>query len=414
MGDPARLAATFAFLEEVWRGRSRLLACPGLAQWVRAVERAPEGAEAAGDLLDALLPWDRGAGRVVCFGDEDLARALHGRRGVAVEATDRLATRLADGTWEVAVVDRSLLAAAGPEVEARLSQAIAAHGQRSVVLLADAGEADYDALADATLALGGGRILGVYPARIFGFVEYGDVVEGADGTEWGDDEEDAWGSDEPDADAALDEAEAEDDHEGGEGDDEEEDDDVPVAYDNTIGPAEPEPAGWVALCGASAFDPATEGLSLVEVDPAGFGTPAAGGDRAILAGREQELRWRLERAEAELAELRARPVGELEAKVAELEARLAAAKTARPNADAVRQAPPNPVHVGRGSATRPQEAGGRTAAAAADLLRGAEVLERWIRRLEAGGTVSLPALRDDLHALARHLRRQLRGVGGPR
>jgi hypothetical protein len=261
------------------------------------------------------------------------------------------------------------------------------------------------------------------------------------------------------------------------GDDEGElgdDDVVPLSFDNTLAAGEPVFTIWLALAGDGIE--LAEGLTLVELAGDGDGESSAGAlrrqlhetrrladlgalerqrqveridgllaDNAVLreavaqlreqlAGaldpsvaaerldaalaREQSLRWRVAALERELAELRVRPVDELEAELARAHAELDAARAidrgaddgpadAHDVADVHAADPPGDPragsHAGRGPAapdaarrlTSPRAASGRTAA-----LRQVEGL---VRRIDRGRLVT-GALRRELVALRRRLR----------
>jgi hypothetical protein len=161
------------------------------------------------------------------------------------------------------------------------------------------------------------------------------------------------------------------------------DDGAPLAFDNTLGPDDPPYAVWIGVVGAP--DEFAEGLTLVEVPAAvasaqprdhgglpelraqlqqsralaesatlerqrlverldaaladnaslrdsvtrlreqlagALDQPPAGERLDAALGREQSLRWRVTSLEREIAELRVRPVSELEAEVESLRARL--------------------------------------------------------------------------------------------
>lgn len=420
MTDPARIAAVYGFLEGLLRDRSRLVAHAGIDAWAAAIEAAPEDAEPGADLFDAVFPWAREAADVTCLADPPTRAALAGRRGVRVEPMGHFEQVCRTSPWTVAVVDRGDLARTVPaeDIVATLARAVEADPERVVVLIEDATGVPYDQVEEAVFALGGGRVFGLYPACAFGVVEFGDVGEEPP-QDWG---EEADGDEHEDEEAEDDETFVEGGHdEEGEDDEDDEDaedeeDDVPVVYDNALGPAEPEPDLWIAVCGPSAHAWAPEGLTLVELDGRAFrGGPraAAEADAALVAAREQELRWRLEQAEAELAALRARPVEELEAKVAELEARLRAhaadAGEAAAHLDAP-SPPPQPAGASPQSAVEVEpEEDATSRSQPAGLPARLVTLEGWIRRLEAGGPVAATALLADLRALARSLRRELRG-----
>ncbi|HWB82469.1 MAG TPA: hypothetical protein VG755_46220 [Nannocystaceae bacterium] len=338
---------------------------------------------------------------------------------------------------------------------------------RQVVVSTSGDDVDYDGFAQLVGdRLPGARIYGAYRPAMVAFVEFDDEADDEDGElrsgdaiagelsdartnvrmdSWdtGDDEEDEYG----------------------------EEDAVPLSFDNTLVATEPSFGTWLAVAGDGVE--LAEGLTLVELPAAAEHEPAAGAlrrqlhetrrladlgalerqrqveridaltaDNAALreavtqlreqlAGaldpsaaaerldaalaREQSLRWRVAALERELAELRVRPVDELEAELARLRAELAGRDEA-PRDDRSADNPPQDGGDLRSAASsreddepahRPAapDAARRLAATRASSGRTAALrqVEGLVRRIERGRLVT-GALRRELVALRRRLR----------
>jgi hypothetical protein len=322
---------------------------------------------------------------------------------------------------------------------------------RQVVVSTTGDEVDYDAFVRLVGdRLPSARIYGAYRPAMVAFVEFGDddgevrELDGPPGaSELSDARTDVRVVDSWDTD-----------------DDEYDDDDaVPLSFDNTLVADEPVFATWLALAGDGVE--LGEGLTLVELPAvadqestagalrrqlhetrrladlgalerqrqveridaltaenaalreavtqlreqlAGALDPSAAAERLDAAlAREQSLRWRVASLEREIAELRVRPVAELEAELARTRAELAARDdvpveegvtlSGRQGHEDIARRPAAPDAARRLMAARASS--GRTAA-----LRQVEGL---VRRIDRGRLVTA-ALRRELVALRRRLR----------
>ncbi len=276
-----RWAARYAFTEDLWRSKARVVLDPALEDALLGGLPRGDDAEALRDLVDALLPARAGDDAQVWMGvrDEDVATRLGRLRGgTTFVPADRLADVLGNAPWEAALLD--LDAAAGSaERESTPHAAIdglglRADAARSVVVWASAGESGvgYDELADAMLdrlhARGSTqRIYGLYQPPMAAVVDFGESLE----------------------------------VDGGEGDLEitltvrpservAPDEDIPLYFDNSLGAEDP---AMLELIGVSSTTLLPEGLGLVELPQASAGQ--ASGIRAQLASAQE----RAQRAEVE-------------------------------------------------------------------------------------------------------------------
>jgi len=384
-----RWAARYAFVDELWRDRTRIVVDAGLE---RCLERRTGLEEPIDALLDDLLPARSSPQAQVWMAvqSDALARRLGAwRPGTNFVTLDRLAELISNVRWQVLLLDASALGANdGPDALAsRLSALrVGARSHAAVVLSAPAreegqagGGLDYAELSDIVAGIGGGRVFGLYTPPMAAVVDFGERVEAAV------------------MDLASGFPESFDDAEtvqfslaamrrltavGGDDADEEEED-VPLTFDNTLGSQEPALAELVAVVGdVEVTEPLPGGLTLVEL-PAD--TTAGEGVRAQLTqarrqlerlelqqqaqleraerlvrenevlaeryaaieamrgaplssaegakeeleaalAREQALRWRVGQLEHQVAQLVARPVDALEAEVAALRAALSGAR----------------------------------------------------------------------------------------
>ncbi len=386
-------AARYQFLEDLWRGRARVLADARL-EHALATEGPGFGRDDPAPLCalaQALVPERPGGAPAWCTVAQVDPEGMQRRRpGTHFVTPAALAPLLARRPWDVAVVDVARLEGeAGEELQAVLRRGLA-DGRRAVVLLAPGPTADgpdYDELVARAAGLSSvdhpARIYGLFDEQVFGIVEYGEPLAGP----VGEDEAPYTGADD----------EGDESNEGDEDDDagadDEDDEDVPLAYDNVLGVEDPAVREWIVVVTGEGTPFAAEGLTLVEVfAPAvpaadGGASPAAdrreleaqleqarrradlaeiqrrqllerqndlrrenarlletldalrqreaaaGAAEAEAAAREQELRLRVEQLEAELRRLRPRPVSELEAEVASLRARLAEREADRETVD---------------------------------------------------------------------------------
>lgn len=376
-----RWAARFAFVDELWRGRTRIVVDASLERWLA---HARPGGDAAEELAAELLPHEVGGHPQVWMVVENATTATRlaaSRPGTNFATLDRVGELVSKVRWEVLLLDAGKLGAnEGPEaLAARLSALrIAVRPGATIVLHApvredgEAGGLDYAELSDVVAALGGGRVFGLYTPAMAAVVDFGERVPArrggrlllARGSAESFDDAETIPFELPEVETVADE----------------EDDDVPLTYDNSLGSQEPDLVEFVALIGDEALTGAVaEGMSLIEL-PAGARDDGAGiapirrqlervelerqqqleraerlaRENAALSercarleaeagrseddgaaprrvqeeleaalAREQTLRWRVGQLEREVAALLARPVDVWEAENAALQARLA-------------------------------------------------------------------------------------------
>jgi hypothetical protein len=396
MGDERRWAARYQFLEQLWRGRDRIIC-----------DREVEAALHAGvdgplaELLAQLLPGDSNA-----MGDARAWVALHNdrravsfarsRSGTVFAGLDEAGELASEEDWQVALINLDSLDDGGPSEQ--LEALLEIVGERSedredcsVVLTLACGDDEdhsYEQLASLVEQLfGDARIYGLTRPSMAAFYDFGAVLEsdGGEGGEAGD--------------ANVDEPAA-----------------AGIEVDNTLGTDAPRFDAFVAVIGTRM--PA-EGLTFVELpsrqDSAGPGRrdqsaglgrrdqsassgeteelaalrlqlaeaqrrgdmhaierqsllerleqaedrianldeelesrdgPGESGSDGVasdgtrdgirmdeLLAREQSLRWELDRVRGELENLRVRPVEELEAELASTQAQLEQAEAALAEAE---------------------------------------------------------------------------------
>ncbi len=281
-----RWAARYAFSEDLWRSRARVVLDPALEDALCSGMPVGEDAEPLRDLVDALLPVRPGDDASVWVGVSDdsvAARLSQLRPGTTFVAIHRLREVLAQegpDAWNVALVDLDAAPRLGTHANAALD-ALAALGlrpsvQRSVVLWGAAGEGGlaYETLAEAMLeqlSVRGctQRIYGLYQPPMAAVVDFGESLE-VDGAD-------------ADLEITLNVRPSELRDDG-------EDEDVPLFFDNSLGAQEPPIDDLIGVCSAS---PLPEGLGLIEMPPAALGL--ASGLRAQLASAQQ----RAQRSEVE-------------------------------------------------------------------------------------------------------------------
>lgn len=334
MHDDLRWAARFAFLEELWRDRPRVVVDRGLEAWLSAGVAPDRDEDPVAALVDRLLPASAGGPRAFMATHEAAtARELSRTRpATGFVPVDRLGDLLRHRDYQIAIVDL-----ASVDVDADAETTAVAHSsatqvaagrpalgptaRRVLELLGDAAEAgravaivlpagpgpgafdEVQAMELLAERLGGGRLYGLYQPHMTALVDYGEPSdEGEPDEELDeelDEEPDEELDEEPDDDretAALDDADDEADDTGG-------DEEVPLSFDNTLGTMTPAIAEWLLVAGVSA--PA-DGLSLLEVrEVAGAAAAPPATWRAQLseAQRQADLRaievqrW-VERADA--------------------------------------------------------------------------------------------------------------------
>lgn len=375
MGDERRWAARYQFLDELWRGRDRIV-CD------RELEAALHGGVEGqlGELLAALLPGASSRGEST---GERAWMALHnGRRAVSF-ARERSGTVFAsveeaaeiagDEAWQVALVHlsspsgsvtRAELLGAGLEAFLEvLGERLEDDPERSVVLSLPCTtdeDACYELLAELVEQLfGDGRIYGLTQPGMVAFYDFGPVLEADESSESSGEADievdNSLGSESPRFEAFLAVVGASVPGEGVTFIE------LPAPQARAADAGRPAPTGddelaalrsslGVQLAEAQRRGDlhAIERQSLLEKleqaedriatledqlseaaerdespKPAGGEAAGPGGPRVDeLLAREQTLRWELERMRGEIERLEARPVEELEAEVASLRAEL--------------------------------------------------------------------------------------------
>lgn len=441
-----RWAARYAFSEDLWRSRPRVVLDPALEDALLCGIPVGEAGEALRELVDALLPAradDDDAAVWMVVSDEAVARRLGRLRpGTTFVAAPRVPALLEEAAWDVALLD---LDAVTPEHEGEDNTAAAALGWlgvqarvgRSVVVWGAAREhgLDYEALAEAMMErlwVRGcvQRIYGVYQPPMAAVVDFGESLEVDEGT---------------DLEITLNVHPSE---LRGEPDD----DDIPLTYDNSLGAQEPDLDELIGVCSATTL---AEGLGLVELPS--FASGQTSGIRAQLASaqaraqqaeverqdlldrldalqrenrelraavesgpdpfdalardealeasmaREQALKWKVTGLEHQLSQAVARPVEALEAEVARLETLRPAPPPTAVSGDF--EAPPASLDAAPEQARAVEETES-VVLLVRDSTRDqalARALHNLVRRLERGG-ISVLALRRELDRIARRLR----------
>lgn len=334
MFEDTRWAARYQFLEELWRGRSRVICDRALEATLR--DGGPGVAHGShpplAELVDDLVPRQPEAQRAwMVVATTDAARELERlREGTRFVPASRLPTLLRTETWDVAVVDlgaflepvdapadepgtrrrdrfgRFVPAGTPPPVhegqlddvgEDLVDAAAAAGRDRACTVVLSFPVRDYPArphgfTLDEVSQLvverfSEGRIYGVFSPPMAAIVSFGAVGATA---------EDEW-SDEDDLDGGeLDEE--------GEGEGDEDEDEVELAYDNTLGTQSPLLLSFLVVIGSDVG--LADGLTLVELAPGSAQpTTARGGDGEMRA-QVVEARRQADLAEIERQRLVAR------------------------------------------------------------------------------------------------------------
>lgn len=446
MGDERRWAARYQFLEQLWRGRDRLVCDRELEA---AIHTGAEGQLA--ELLDHLIPKHEGEGRawVALHNDRRAASFARSRAGTVFVSLDDAVELASDEDWQVALVNlddgaTELLDALEPLFDV-LSERCEDDEARSVVLTLAVGadeDETFEQLAEVVeMLFDNARIYGLARPTMAAFYDFGLVLE-------------------PDA------------GEPGEGESEPA---AGVEVDTTLGNEAPRFELFVAVVGSTLPG---EGVTFVELPARADGHTSAGAaasdeaeelaalrlqlaeaqrrgdmqaierqallerlehaeDRlatldeeldsrheggesgASLAGathrldealaREQSLRWELERLRGEVEHLRVRPIEALEAELAGVAAQLELTEAALAELeDAAALADEDDAaagahdfaHDGRerlGAADEPSQAQARA------WLQARGQLEHLLRKLERGGALSALELHRELSALRKLL-----------
>jgi hypothetical protein len=465
MGDERRWAARYQFLEQLWRGRDRLI-CD------REVEAALHaGADGPlAELLAQLLPGDGGDARawVALHNDRRAVSFARSRSGTVFAGLDEAGELASEEDWQVALINlddggtseqlEALLEIVGERSEDR--------EDCSVVLTLACGDDEdqsYDQLAGLVEELfGDARIYGLTRPAMAAFYDFGTILEpGGDGEPGGDEQPEG----------ASDVARDGDGESSAPG----------IEVDNTLGSDAPRFDAFVAVIGSRVPG---EGVTFVEL-PSRQETSAGGGrrgssasaassgeaeelaalrlqlaeaqrrgdmhaierqsllerveqaedriaslDEALesrdgtgesgseqvssdgprideLLAREQSLRWELDRVRGELEHLRVRPVEELEAELASTQAQLEQAEAALAEAELV-LAEDSEADAGSGrefveAAARALAEAEPSGAQAREWMKARAKLDHLLRKLERGGEVSALELHRELSGLRRLL-----------
>lgn len=242
-----RWAARYAFLRELWAGRSRVIADPAVEAALRGAKGLPP---ALAGLLAELLPGGAGGGQAWLLAYE--AKASPGRARPRVVEFDAFEDLLAEAPWQVAVVDLARhfveaqqLSRFAARAQQRLENRLDTRAFRLLTALSEGAEAGRLVVVAAPGEAAGGLDLAQFQdlvtqhfrrARVYAFssartasvVDCGEVT-----SEEEEDEEDDRGP-------------------------------VPLAYDNSLGD-EPAFDGYLAVIGAREVPRGVTLLELPEV-----------------------------------------------------------------------------------------------------------------------------------------------------
>lgn len=462
MVDERRWAARYQFLEQLWRGRDRIIC-----------DREVEAALHAGvdgplaELLAQLLPGNGGDARawVALHNDRRAVSFARSRSGTVFAGLDEAGELASDEDWQVALINLDNLDMGGTSEQ--LEALLEIVGERSedredcsVVLTIACGDDEdqsYEQLAGLVEQLfGDARIYGLTRPAMAAFYDFGTILE-------------------PES-----EAEPEGAHEPAA---------AGIEVDNTLGTDAPRFDAFVAVIGTRLPG---EGVTFVELpshhESGGTGAAGAAGsagrrgpsasagssaeteelaalrlqlaeaqrrgdmhaierqsllerleqaeDRITsldeqlesrdgtgesgseqvtsdgprideLLAREQSLRWELDRVRGELENLRVRPVEELEAELASTQAQLEQAEAALAEAEiALAEEPGGDTDLGAEfveSAARVLAEGEPSPAQAREWMKAKAKLDHLLRKLERGGEVSALELHRELSGLRRLL-----------
>lgn len=455
MGDERRWAARYQFLEELWRGRDRIVCDRELEAALHELGMGVEGR--LGELLAALIPGEGSGERawVALHNDRRAASFARERGGTVFVSIDEAAELASDERWQVALVQvdnnsqdtlESFLEVLGERLED--------DPERSVVLsipCTSDEDAAYEQLAELVERLfGDGRIYGLTHPSMAAFYDFGPVLE-VDGEQG----------------------------QAGEAD---------IEVDNILGSESPRFVGFIAVVGASTpgegvtfielpalastekssapasddelaalrvqlaeaqrrgdmqaierqslleklehaedriasledqLDQPTTKFELPKSHEASVESSASGPRIDELFAREQTLRWEIERLRGEVERLEARPVEELEAEVASLrveldraqvELELAAAEIAADLADELAEGETDEAEDededdgGQAlaellAAELERDSNPPTVAQVREWRRARSSLEHLLRKLERGGRLSALELHRELAKL---------------
>lgn len=433
MGDERRWAARYQFLEQLWRGRDRMI-CD------REVEAALHAGGDDGrraELLAQLVPGESGDARawVALHNDRRAANFARTRSGTVFVGLDEAGEIASDEEWQVALINLD-----DGDLGEQLEGLLEILGERSedredvsVVLTLACGDDEDDSYEELAAIVedffGDGRIYGLTRPAMAAFYDFGPVLEPEP---------------QSDEDTAESEAAA-----------------VGIEVDNTLGSDKPRFDAFVAVIGASLPG---EGVTFVELPgvstasaPSGDATEELAALRLQLAeaqrrgdlqaierqsllerleqaedriaslddelssheaageaqqspgdgprmdevlAREQSLRWELDRVRGELENLRVRPVDELEAELASVQAQLEQAEAALAEAEAESDAQ---RQVAEPLESLLAEDDGPSPAQAREWMKARAKLDHLLRKLERGGELSALELHRELSGLRRLL-----------
>jgi hypothetical protein len=465
MGDERRWAARYQFLEQLWRGRHRIICDRELEGVLHAGIEGPLAA-----LLAELIPGEGGDASVwvALHHDRRAASFARAHSGTVFVGLDDAVELASEEDWKVALLNLDgadgarIGEGAGQGLEACLEilgERVEDDPTRSVILTLSCGDdedATYEQLAEhVDERFGDGRIYGLTRPGMVAFYDFGPVLE-------------VEGEGEADA-------------------------EVGVEVDNVLGTQTPKFEAFIAVIGASLPG---EGVTYVELptptidgprEVAGVGTTRAEAEeltalRAQLAeaqrrgdmhaierqaqleqleqaedriaslgealessradtpedaaaaasarssegprvdellAREQSLRWEVDRLRGELEHARARPVEMLEAEVVSLRAKLDRAEAELDELDELENAsfgalggdagpagdlgPRGSQGRAAGELAEPFDADSPTSAQAREWMKAKAKLEHLLRKLERGGQLSALALHRELSGLHRLL-----------
>jgi hypothetical protein len=323
-----RWAARYAVVDELWRGRARVIVDPMLEAVLRdGGPGVAHGSDPAlRQLVDDLVPAEPIEGEPVWMAvatAEVAAELGPARQGTTFVPLPAIADVIGRAHWDVALVDLSadldpqVRGGAGDRAATALDElGVDGARGRTVVLSVPVRDyprtehgLDYDEMATLVVEqLGGGRLYGLYAPPMVAVVEFGDLDDDA-GYDYDDD-----------TDTLLLE-----DAEQGEEDAEEDayDDDVPLTYDNTLGSQDPRLLEYIAIAGA---DAPIEGLALVELPELGDDDDGGARTQLAQARRQADLAAIDRQTQLERAEGLERDNAELRRQVDELREQLADAR----------------------------------------------------------------------------------------
>ena len=452
MAEQRPWAARYQFLEELWRGRNRIVCDRELEAALSAGLEGP-----LAELLDRLLPGSgRGRTWMALHNDRRAVSFARSRAGTIFTGLDDAAEIGADEPWQVALISLAdgETAEPAPALEAFfdvLGERVEEDGERSVVITLAVGEDEdrsYEALADLVdEVFGDARIYGRTRPGMVAFYDFGPVLEPEGGGGRGDEPpgievDNTLGSETPSFDLFIAVVGAK---LPGEGVTFVELPAPPAPASDRRGPARDAEHEEIAALRVQLSEAQRRGdLQAIErqellekVEQAQDRIAALEEERAesrdaqastagvreereaasaeridALQTREQSLRWELERLRGELEHARARPVEELEAEVASLQAQLRGAharidaleaveeELGAPGEDELAEAPEHETLVELHLVARE---GAPTEAQEREWLRARGKLGHLMRKLERGGRLSALELHRELGVLQRLL-----------